>query len=248
MSDALSFQVNPEQLIRANRIVPNLSDNDSSKAPNFLLRDDSDSISSGSSQHLTLPVACLACRSRHLKCDGGVRCSRCKADGVECSYVKSRRGWTGRRVRFTSEATEIDYPKLLDSETSMAVDSATQDLPCDTLCVSNLPIDTSEDELKDIFSKQQGYKRMCFRVRQNGSICFVEFENIACAVVAMQDLDGYRLRNSSNGRIHLSFSKQPLGARSPNKFASASQSTIKPQLFPFENPGSHSKDCKAQPN
>ncbi|KAF2758821.1 hypothetical protein EJ05DRAFT_476127 [Pseudovirgaria hyperparasitica] len=45
----------------------------------------------------SVSVACVSCRSRHLKCDGGSRCSRCKADGTECSYVKSRRGWKGPR-------------------------------------------------------------------------------------------------------------------------------------------------------
>ncbi|KAF2820331.1 hypothetical protein CC86DRAFT_374503 [Ophiobolus disseminans] len=45
----------------------------------------------------SVAVACVPCRSRHLKCDGGGRCSRCKADGVECTYIKSRRGWKGKR-------------------------------------------------------------------------------------------------------------------------------------------------------
>jgi hypothetical protein len=45
----------------------------------------------------SVAVACVPCRSRHLKCDGGVRCSRCKTDNVECTYIKSRRGWKGKR-------------------------------------------------------------------------------------------------------------------------------------------------------
>lgn len=45
----------------------------------------------------SVAVACVQCRSRHLKCDGGVQCSRCKTDGVECTYIKSRRGWKGKR-------------------------------------------------------------------------------------------------------------------------------------------------------
>lgn len=47
----------------------------------------------------SVAVACVPCRSRHLKCDGGVRCSRCRADGVECTYIKSRRGWKGKRKK-----------------------------------------------------------------------------------------------------------------------------------------------------
>lgn len=45
----------------------------------------------------SVAVACVPCRSRHLKCDGGVRCSRCRTDNVECTYIKSRRGWKGKR-------------------------------------------------------------------------------------------------------------------------------------------------------
>lgn len=49
------------------------------------------------SQRASVAVACVPCRSRHLKCDGGVRCSRCRADNVDCTYIKSRRGWKGKR-------------------------------------------------------------------------------------------------------------------------------------------------------
>jgi hypothetical protein len=42
-------------------------------------------------------VACVACRNRHLKCDGATQCGRCAAEGIPCSYVKSRRGWKGPR-------------------------------------------------------------------------------------------------------------------------------------------------------
>lgn len=52
----------------------------------------------------SVAVACVPCRSRHLKCDGGVRCSRCKDDGVECTYIKSRRGWKGKRKGKPDEA------------------------------------------------------------------------------------------------------------------------------------------------
>lgn len=48
-------------------------------------------------QRASVAVACVPCRSRHLKCDGGVRCSRCRTDGVDCTYIKSRRGWKGKR-------------------------------------------------------------------------------------------------------------------------------------------------------
>lgn len=46
---------------------------------------------------LTIALACTTCRGRHLKCDGKMPCSRCRTDGVECLYVKSRRGYKGPR-------------------------------------------------------------------------------------------------------------------------------------------------------
>ncbi|KAM0417266.1 hypothetical protein ACHAPT_012707 [Fusarium lateritium] len=98
-----------------------------------------------------------------------------------------------------------------------AVNPADQNPPCNTLYVGNLPIDTSEEELKALFSKQRGYKRLCFRSKGNGPMCFVEFEEVSFATKALSDLYGHLLHNSVKGGIRLSFSKNPLGVRSnPN--------------------------------
>ncbi|KAK1758727.1 hypothetical protein QBC47DRAFT_150198 [Echria macrotheca] len=91
---------------------------------------------------------------------------------------------------------------------------ADQNPPCNTLYVGNLPIDTSEEELKAMFSKQRGYKRLCFRTKQNGPMCFVEFEDVSFATKALNELYGQPLHNSVKGGIRLSFSKNPLGVRS----------------------------------
>lgn len=94
------------------------------------------------------------------------------------------------------------------------VNPADQNPPCNTLYVGNLPMDTSEDELKAMFSKQRGFKRLCFRTKQNGPMCFVEFEDISFATKALNELYGAQLHNSVKGGIRLSFSKNPLGVRS----------------------------------
>ncbi|KAK5998847.1 Cell wall integrity protein scw1 [Cladobotryum mycophilum] len=83
------------------------------------------------------------------------------------------------------------------------VNPADQNPPCNTLYVGNLPMDTSEEELKAMFSKQRGYKRLCFRTKANGPMCFVEFEDC-------------------QGGIRLSFSKNPLGVRSGQQAPSQS--------------------------
>ncbi|KAG6009903.1 hypothetical protein E4U21_001005 [Claviceps maximensis] len=56
----------------------------------------------GRSRESTVPAACLACRSKHLKCDGQTPCSRCVNTLSECVYVASRRGYKGPR-RGTSQ-------------------------------------------------------------------------------------------------------------------------------------------------
>ncbi|KAH8159981.1 hypothetical protein CIB48_g8264 [Xylaria polymorpha] len=94
------------------------------------------------------------------------------------------------------------------------VNPADQNPPCNTLYVGNLPIDTSEEELKAMFQKQRGYRRLCFRTKQNGPMCFVEFEDITHATRALHECYGKLLHNSIKGGIRLSFSKNPLGVRS----------------------------------
>ena len=89
-------------------------------------------------------------------------------------------------------------------------------------------MDTSEDELKAIFSKQRGYKRLCFRTKQNGPMCFVEFEDISFATKALNELYGQPLHNSVKGGIRLSFSKNPLGVRNGQSNSNAVQSNMNP--------------------
>lgn len=91
-----------------------------------------------------------------------------------------------------------------------------QNPPCNTLYVGNLPLNTNEEELRMMFSKCPGYKRLSFRTKSNGPMCFVEFEDIQYATIALQELHGNPLSNSVKGGIRLSFSKNPLGVRQNN--------------------------------
>lgn len=95
-----------------------------------------------------------------------------------------------------------------------STESTDQNLPCNTLQLGNLPVDASEGEIKSLFSQQRGFKRLCVRMKQSGSVCFVEFEDAKFATEALNHLHGHLLRNSIKGGIRLSFSKNPLGIRS----------------------------------
>ncbi|TFK93632.1 hypothetical protein K466DRAFT_92857 [Polyporus arcularius HHB13444] len=101
-----------------------------------------------------------------------------------------------------------------------------QNPPINTLYVGNLPTSTSpgghtlsylEDRLRELFSKQPGYRKLCFRQKSNGPMCFVEFENVEYATQALTGLYGANLDGLvRNGGIRLSYSKNPLGVRTPN--------------------------------
>ena len=53
---------------------------------------------------ITVPSACVGCRSKHLKCDGLNPCTRCTSSAVECVYVRSRRGFKGPRRNGATKA------------------------------------------------------------------------------------------------------------------------------------------------
>lgn len=90
-----------------------------------------------------------------------------------------------------------------------------ENFPCNTLYVGNLPPIAQEDELRALFRNCLGYRRLSFRPKSSGPMCFVEFEDIACATAAMETLYGTMISCSSpaKGGIRLSFSKNPLGLR-----------------------------------
>ncbi|KAJ3260493.1 hypothetical protein HK103_000635 [Boothiomyces macroporosus] len=100
---------------------------------------------------------------------------------------------------------------------------ADQNPPCNTLYVGNLPNDNCEEELRQMFQCCAGYKRLSYKSRVNGPMCFVEFENVHYATQALFQLSGNYLSNSTKGGIRLSYSKNPLGVRpqtSPNTLTS----------------------------
>lgn len=67
-----------------------------------------------SKERVTVPSACVQCRSKHLKCDGLNPCTRCLSNSFECLYVRSRRGFKGPR----RNGTQGKAPSVAGSATS----------------------------------------------------------------------------------------------------------------------------------
>ncbi|ORZ02688.1 hypothetical protein BCR43DRAFT_500691 [Syncephalastrum racemosum] len=120
------------------------------------------------------------------------------------------------RPSATSSSTTTTTTTATVNAQSSSNNPADQNPPCNTLYVGNLPPFTSEDELRQLFSVCRGYKRMCFRTKPQGPMCFVEFDDVVFATQAMNELQGHNLSNSVKGGIRLSFSKNPLFTK-PNK-------------------------------
>lgn len=121
----------------------------------------------------------------------------------------------------TANLTEFRTPSLSSpsyNTSTRSFNPADQNPPCNTLYVGNLPPNSSEEELRQLFSKCRGYRRMSFRTKPQGPMCFVEFEDVVYATQAMNELQGYYLSSSVKGGIRLSFSKNPLFTK-PNKEA-----------------------------
>lgn len=112
-----------------------------------------------------------------------------------------------------------------------------ENFPCNTLYVGNLPPSAQEEELRALFRNCLGYRRLSFRPKSSGPMCFVEFEDIACATAAMETLYGTMISCSTpvKGGIRLSFSKNPLGLRvaspSPSSPTSAASITTSSNSF-----------------
>jgi hypothetical protein len=68
-------------------------------------------------------LACVTCRSHHLRCDGGQPvCSRCKSDSKQCLYMKSRRGGLDKAtlLKKRAEKAQMQAASVSSPSTSLS--------------------------------------------------------------------------------------------------------------------------------
>ncbi|KAJ3849380.1 hypothetical protein EV368DRAFT_47424 [Lentinula lateritia] len=114
---------------------------------------------------------------------------------------------------------------MLSSTLPGLVSGVDQNPPINTLYVGNLPIsppplgyppDILEESLRELFRTRPGYKRLSFKQKSTGPMCFVEFEDVNAATRTINELYGNTLNGLvKGGGIRLSYSKNPLGIRTP---------------------------------
>ncbi|KAI0089250.1 hypothetical protein BDY19DRAFT_133842 [Irpex rosettiformis] len=134
---------------------------------------------------------------------------------------------TGQQVAVTAAGTMSPQLPSPSSGTSSSTgrNPGDQNPPINTLYVGNLPASNSpggspspylEERLRDLFSRRPGYRKLCYRHKSNGPMCFVEFEDVVHASKALNELNGDNLSGLiRGGGIRLSYSKNPLGVRTP---------------------------------
>ncbi|KAL2061158.1 hypothetical protein VTL71DRAFT_7431, partial [Oculimacula yallundae] len=120
----------------------------------------------------------------------------------------------------TTTTTKGKEPAIVESFDPALASGTTSGIPeiyppCNTLMVTNLPFEINESEVKELFTKQPGFRRMMLRHKetQPEPICFLQFDDIASATWALRGLYGLR-SSSSRGDIRLAFAKNELGVRS----------------------------------
>lgn len=137
------------------------------------------------------------------------------------SDIDISRSFIGLDINTVAGKTSPELPSPSSGASSRnAID---QNPPINTLYVGNLPTssiagssnDLLEANLRELFQSRPGYRRLCFRQKPNGPMCFVEFDDVAYATKALNDLYGNTLKGVVKGGIRLSYSKNPLGVRTP---------------------------------
>ncbi|KAJ7118570.1 hypothetical protein C8R43DRAFT_95716 [Mycena crocata] len=79
-----------------------------------------------------------------------------------------------------------------------------------------LTMEYLEGALRELFSGCAGFRQMSFRPKGNGPMCFVEFDDVSYATKTLNELYGNTLNGLiKGGGIRLSYSKNPLGVRTP---------------------------------
>ena len=69
--------------------------------------------SSNGKRDVKISPVCIKCRERHLKCDGGPQCSRCRQEGAPCQFRPSRRGLRPSSRRTSTSTSEDGYPDVV---------------------------------------------------------------------------------------------------------------------------------------
>ncbi|KAL6839593.1 hypothetical protein ACP4OV_030532 [Aristida adscensionis] len=77
--------------------------------------------------------------------------------------------------------------------------------PCSTLFIANLGHACTEEELKDVLSKQSGFHILKMRRHGGMPVAFADFMDIESSTAALNNLQGTMLSSSDNDSLHIEY-------------------------------------------
>jgi len=92
--------------------------------------------------------------------------------------------------------------------------SKDDEVPCSTLFIGNLSSNTSDTELRGLFSQCAGFVGLRLSRGKDGLVAFADFENTILSTQAMNQCQSYVLPSSADrGGIRISYAKQRMSNR-----------------------------------
>mmetsp|Transcript_23204 Transcript_23204/g.39850 ORF Transcript_23204/g.39850 Transcript_23204/m.39850 type:complete len:363 (+) Transcript_23204:48-1136(+) len=119
---------------------------------------------------------------------------------------------------------------------------------CSTLFVASLGPSTTETELKELFQRCYGFKRLRMNNKGPTPVAFVEFEDVACSTQALQLLQGFQLPSCDRGGMKLEFAKNPMGTPSQHKIEGGGGGGRRPSESMQRGPPAYGVPPVAPPN
>lgn len=146
---------------------------------------------------------------------------------------------TGTR-RLTSP--ELVSPAFTEFRQPRTQNRADDNMPISTLYVGGLPSSLPslpgsasasqlEDALRNVFGRCPGFRRMSYRHKSQGPMCFIEFDDTQHATRALNEIYGHTLGGLVKGGIRLAYSKNPLGVRGSGSNGPDSPTPLSPGYF-----------------
>ncbi|CAN6165081.1 unnamed protein product [Urochloa humidicola] len=90
-------------------------------------------------------------------------------------------------------------------------DKSSSDIPpCSTLFIANLGHACTEDELKEVLSKEPGFHVLKMRRRSGMPVAFADFTDIESSTAAMNNLQGTVLASSDNDGLHIEYARSKM--------------------------------------
>ncbi|XP_010259754.1 PREDICTED: cell wall integrity protein scw1 [Nelumbo nucifera] len=114
--------------------------------------------------------------------------------------------------------------------------------PCNTLFIGNLGENVIEEELRNLFSVQPGFKQMKVLRQERNTVCFIEFDDVNSATNVHHNLQGAVIPSSGRGGMRIQYSKNPFGRRkdssnpiaAPDANANANANGVPPLALTYQ--------------